>query len=95
MTNIPPEPEVPHEALSHSPTEIFGYVCALAGRCRAALAEVDRLGKAFDDQSRELEIACEVMTPDQLTEFRHRAYPTLHPRPVTLISSNPESWLGA
>jgi len=59
---------------------------------RARVAELER---AFDDQTRELEIACEVMTPDQLTEFRHRAYPTLHPRPVTLISSNPESWLGA
>lgn len=56
---------------------------------------VAELERAFDDQTRELEIACEVMTPDQLTEFRHRAYPALHPRPVTLISSNPESWLGA
>ena len=27
-----------------------------------------KLGRAFDDQSRELEIACEVMTPEQLTE---------------------------
>ena len=44
------------------------------------LNEVKRLGQAFDDQSRELEIACELMTTEQLTEFRHRAYPTLHPR---------------
>jgi len=44
------------------------------------LKEVKKLGQAFDDQSRELEIACEVMNPEQLTEFRHRAYPTLHPR---------------
>lgn len=42
--------------------------------------EQAKLGKAFDAQSRELEIACEVMTPEQLTEYRHRAYPKLYPR---------------
>lgn len=39
-----------------------------------------KLGAAFDDQSRVLEIACDLMTPEQLTEYRHRAYPTLYPR---------------
>lgn len=48
----------------------------------------EKLGQAFDDQSRELEIACGVMTPEQLTEFRHRAYPTLHPRKSTHIEGH-------
>lgn len=39
-----------------------------------------RMTLAFDDQSRELQIACDVMTPEQLTEYRHRAYPKLYPR---------------
>lgn len=42
--------------------------------------KIERLELAFDCQSQELNTACEVMTPEQLTEFRHRAYPTLHPR---------------
>ncbi len=78
MAIQPPEP--PLEAISKSPTEVFGYICALSGHARKLQEELDRMGQAFDDQSRELEIACEVMTPEQLTEFRHRAYPTLHPR---------------
>jgi hypothetical protein len=41
----------------------------------------EKLGQAFDHQSRELEIACELMTPEQLTEYRHRAYPKLYPEP--------------
>ena len=39
-----------------------------------------KLEAAFDDQTKELEIACEGMTHEQLTEFRHRAYPKLYPR---------------
>jgi hypothetical protein len=44
------------------------------------IGEFEKLERSFDDQSRELEIACEVMSAEQLTEFRHRAYPTLYPR---------------
>ena len=40
----------------------------------------EKLGQAFDDQSRELQIAWDVMTPEQLTEYRHRAYPKFYPR---------------
>jgi len=46
----------------------------------AAMDEYEKLKLAFDDQTRELEIACGVMNPKQLTEFRHRAYPRLYPR---------------
>ena len=42
--------------------------------------KIERLELAFDCQSRELDTACGVMTPDQLTEFRHRAYPEIYPR---------------
>ena len=38
------------------------------------------LSRGFDGQTKELEIACELMTPEQLTEYRHRAYPKLYPR---------------
>ena len=47
---------------------------------KAAMDEYEKLKLAFDEQTRELNIACGVMTPKQLTEFRHRAYPTLYPR---------------
>ena len=42
--------------------------------------KVAQLEQAFDDQTRELEIALGFLQPDQLKEFRHRAYPNLHPR---------------
>ena len=48
-------------------------------RLEKAEARVRELETAFDDQSRELRIACEIMTPDQLTEFRQRAYPKIYP----------------
>jgi hypothetical protein len=47
---------------------------------KAARREHNRNEAAFDDQNRELEIALEVMTPEQRTEYRNRTYPTLHPR---------------
>ncbi len=45
----------------------------------ALRARVAELEAAFNDQSRELEIACSIMTPDQLTEYRCRAYSNLYP----------------
>lgn len=46
----------------------------------AALKDrIDKLEEAFDSQTRELEIALEFLTPEVMTEFRRKAYPTLYP----------------
>lgn len=47
---------------------------------KAAFDEYEKLKLAFDDQSRELDIAIGVMTEEQQDEYRHRAYPKLYPR---------------
>jgi ABC-type branched-subunit amino acid transport system ATPase component len=46
-------------------------------RARVAYRDVKRI---FVEQSKALEIACALMTPEQLEEYRHRAYPKLYPR---------------
>ena len=50
-----------------------------ADAIRSLLDEQKKMLQAFDDQTRELQIACGLMSDDQLTEFRRRAYPTLYP----------------
>lgn len=39
---------------------------------------IEKLQRAFDDQTRELENALSLLTPKQLTEFRRKTYPSIH-----------------
>jgi hypothetical protein len=49
---------------------------------KEAWGEHDKMQRAFDDQTRELENALSFLTPEQLTEFRRKTYPDLHvPKP--------------
>jgi hypothetical protein len=41
-------------------------------------SECRTLRKAYDRQSHELSLACEIMTTEQLTKFRRKAYPSLY-----------------
>lgn len=45
---------------------------------KAARIAHTRLQKAFNNQSRELDIAISFLTSEQLTKFRQKVYPTLH-----------------
>jgi hypothetical protein len=58
-------------------TARWSYWAPVIKRARVAYRN---LARGFDAQSKELGIACELMTPEQLTEYRHRAYPKLYPR---------------
>jgi hypothetical protein len=58
-------------------TARWSYWAPVVKRARVAYRD---LGRGFDVQSKELDIACELMTPEQLAEYRHRAYPKLYPR---------------
>lgn len=59
------------------PTARWSYWAPILKRARVAHRD---LARGFDGQSRELDIAFEVMTPEQRAEYRHRAYPKLYPR---------------
>jgi hypothetical protein len=58
-------------------TARWSYWAPVIKRARVTHWNMKRL---WDEQSKELEIALELMTPEQLAEYRHRAYPKLYPR---------------
>jgi len=57
----------------------FDQMTHLEQQFTFAMNHIKFLEGAFDAQASELRIACKLMTPDQLAEFRRRAYPSLYP----------------